>query len=172
MTFFFIWRWLLLNKSYSICGRELTQWKSYTSTIHEMSIHSHKSTRIFCTVQTMFSMQLKHINHSKHKPLHSQNMQCPDFILQYEIVPNNYYFHGFQNTLFHQILSEDFVGLLGFQYTKVYSPKGICLTPLLRLLCRFCTIVCLPPCRLGLYPSRFIYWPTYALPRHQGISWS
>lgn len=64
-----------------------------------MSIHSHKSTRIFCTVQTMFSMQLKHINHSKHKPLHSQNMQRPDCILQYEIVPNNYYFHGFQNTV-------------------------------------------------------------------------
>ena len=107
------------------------------------------------------------INHFIHKTCSVQI-----FILQYEIVPNNYYFHGFQNTLFHQILSEDFVGLLGFQYTKVYSPKGICLTPLLRLLCRFCTIVCLPRCRLGLYPSRFIYWPTYALPRHQGISWS
>lgn len=44
-----------------------------------MSIHSHKPTRIFCTVQTKFSMQLKHINHSKHKPLHSQNMQYPEF---------------------------------------------------------------------------------------------
>ena len=75
-----------------------------------MSIHSQKSTRIFCTVQIMFSMRLKHINHSKHKPLHSQNLQHPECFLQYEIVPNNYYFHGFQNTLFYQTLSEDFVG--------------------------------------------------------------
>lgn len=35
----------------------------------------------------------------------------------------------------------------------------------------FCPIIYLPPSRLGLYLSRSIYWPTYALSRHQGISW-
>ena len=44
-------------------------------------------------------MQLKHINHFRHKPLHSQNMQHPECFMQYKIVPNSYYFHGFQNTV-------------------------------------------------------------------------
>lgn len=36
MTFFFIWKWLILNKSYSSCSRKFTQRKCYTSTTNKM----------------------------------------------------------------------------------------------------------------------------------------
>lgn len=53
-------------------------------------------------------MQLKPINHARHKPLHSQNMQGLKRFTQYEMLSNSYYFHKFQNTLFYQILFQLF----------------------------------------------------------------
>lgn len=110
LTFLFIWKWLILNKSYSSCSREFTQGKCNTSTLREMKCqfipHVHKII-LYC-ISRVFSAPLKPIGHSRHKPLHSRNtqyLQCFHAIRDF----TNYHLHCLHNTLFYQILLGDFI---------------------------------------------------------------
>lgn len=74
MTFLFIGKWLILNKSYSSCSREFTQGKSYTSKINKRKcqfiLRVHRTT--LCCTSKAFPRQLEPMDQPRHKPLHSQ----------------------------------------------------------------------------------------------------
>lgn len=161
LTFLFIWKWLILNKSYSSCSREFTQGKCNTSTISKMKCqfipHVHKII-LYC-ISRVLSVQLKLINHSRHKPLHSQNtqdLQCfyaiRDFyqwsfspISEYSLLPNPpRRFHSF--FFFLWVFSVQMSTLRHSAPHPLPLPHNL-ENSLYCVLCCKCLIICLSPCR-------------------------